>query len=1092
MGTIALYLLLSFSLLAQVDTSVIGGTVRDDKALPIAGATLSIRNLETDFAVQLETNDHGIYISPPLHTGHYEITAEKSGLQKAVTQLLLQLGERPVADLTLRVPSVTESVTVTESVSEIASDSAVIGGRRNEQEVDQLPVNTRDVVRILELTPGTVPAGAQAQTLGFSSYRGQSTVSVNGQSDRYTGYVIDGIDNTENHAGASLVVNASLESIAEVRVMSAGMDAQFGRGAGVVDIVLKSGTKDFHGSLFYYNRNSALDAKNFFAPPGKAPRLSYQDYGGSFGGPITLGRLLNPERKKFFFFADFEGYRRATAENTISTLPLPAYVAGDFSQSPNRIYDPLTTETNPSGGAPTRQQFPGNIIPPSRIDAVGHNVASLYPTANRPGTANNYIYNPIQLYTFAFGDVKGDYYISSRDWLTLRYTGGNLNAFEPSALPLPAVGAGPSFPGNGVWPHLQTDVSYTHTFSSAMYNEFRIGASRMKWHVVNLTYGQNIAQQLGIPGVNIPGDPTTSGSVSVLSVTGYQPLGDNSATPSIMASDNYEASDNFSFVRGAHSFKVGFETQRRRYNLFQAAPRGTIAFSPTYTTNPASPAGTGDGLAEVLLGVPRTMSNQIINGTRGMRRPEYFSYLQDSWKATRRLTINVGLRYELYVNNPFTEEHNRIANFIPQLGNIFPVASAQLPSPSGTDTDYLNLAPRLGIAYAVNSNTTVRTSYGYFYYALRGCPVLAYNPPFTGNIAYTNDPFDFVDARRLSQGFDRPTMFSAINNNLAGVQENLQTPNVQQWNFSVQRELQRSLVLTVSYVGSKGTHAGYGRDINAPVPGPGALTPRRQWPQFATITWYGSDSNSNFNTLQAVLEKRLSRGLTMQTSYNWSHCTNDGDSLPLQGDGGVQNPLNRRGDRGNCEFDIRHRWVTTLTYQLPFGRNQRFLSKADRVTASLVGGWQLNSVLNLYSGFFFTPLEGVNTLNSTLSQRPDLVPGCNPNLPASERTPNRWFNTSCFTTPALYTFGNAGRNILIGPGTKQLDVSLFKDIPLAKEGRFRAQFRAESYNIANTPQLNNPNNTIGVSSAGTISNAGSPGSFARMQRQLQFALRLFF
>jgi len=349
-----------------------------------------------------------------------------------------------------------------------------------------------------------------------------------------------------------------------------------------------------------------------------------------------------------------------------------------------------------------------------------------------------------------------------------------------------------------------------------------------------------------------------------------------------------------------------------------------------------------------------------------------------------------------------------------------------------------------------------------------------------------------VNARRLSQGFERPTTFSPINSNLSGVQEDLKTPNVQQWNLSIQREITSSTVLTVGYVGSKSTHAGYSRDINAPVPGAGALPPRRAYPQFATIAFYTTDSNANFNTLQLVLEKRMSKGLVLQGSYNWAHCINDANTLPLQGDGGVQNPWNRRADRGNCEYDIRQRFVTTASYRLPFGRGRRFLHDPNPVAAAVVDGWQLNSVLNLYTGFYFTPLQGVNTLNSTLSQRPDLVAGCDPNLPASQRSPSRWFNPACFSTPAAFTFGNAGRNILLGPHTAQLDVSLFKDIEIRRDAKVRGQFRAEAFNVTNTPQLNNPANVIGTADAGTISNAGSPGSFARTQRQLQLSLRIAF
>ena len=310
------------------------------------------------------------------------------------------------------------------------------------------------------------------------------------------------------------------------------------------------------------------------------------------------------------------------------------------------------------------------------------------------------------------------------------------------------------------------------------------------------------------------------------------------------------------------------------------------------------------------------MSNQIISGTRGMRRWEYFGFLQDSWEVNHRLTINVGLRYEVYANSPFTEVHDRISNFIPSLGLLLPVNTPQLPSPSGTDTDKFNFAPRLGIAYAANSKTVVRTSYGIYFYPLRGMPVLAYNAPFVGNIAYDNDPFDFINARRLSQGMDRPTTFSAIGSNIGAVQENVQTPNVQQWNFGIQRDLGKSMLMTIGYVGTKTTHAGYGRDINAPVPGPGAQAPRRPWPQYAAITFYGTDSNANYNALQVSIQTRLSRGFSFQTSYVWSHCINDGNALPNYGDGGVQNPYNRRGDRANCEFDARHRWTTTASYKV--------------------------------------------------------------------------------------------------------------------------------------------------------------------------------
>ncbi|HWB95799.1 MAG TPA: TonB-dependent receptor, partial [Bryobacteraceae bacterium] len=550
--------------------------------------------------------------------------------------------------------------------------------------------------------------------------------------------------------------------------------------------------------------------------------------------------------------------------------------------------------------------------------------------------------------------------------------------------------------------------------------------------------------------------------------------------------------DNLSYVRGRHTMKFGTEVQRRQYNVFQAtSPRGAISYGSVYTTNPLSPAGTGNGVADLLLGVPQSGNIQSIAGTRGLRRTEWALYLQDTFKVSSRLTLNYGLRYDVLFGWPWTEVANRQAQFLPETGQVYQVGTSQVPQASGTNTDHLNLSPRVGLAYSLTPKTVIRAGYGVFYDAM---PLsidrsLASNPPFVGIINYANNQFDYANSWRASQGFPRPSVFPTLGANLNAVAVNATTPYVQQWNLNVERQIPGQILLTVAYVGSKGTHLLYFPNINLPYPGPGAVASRRPYPDYGNITYFTPSAGSNYHGLQLSAEKRAARGLSFLASYGWAHAIDDVSSLF----GSVQDPRNRVSDRGNSDYDLRQRFVFSYNWDLPLGRGRKFLTGAGRAADLLLGGWQMNGIASFYTGFPFTPTSSTNTLNAPgSSQRAAYIGGCDPVLPDSQWTLGRYFNTACFTTPPAFTFGSSGRNILRGPGTKQLDFSLFKNFRWsASEARY-VQLRGEFFNIFNTPQFNNPNSSIGSASAGSISSAGSVLTFSRTQRQVQLALKIFF
>jgi Carboxypeptidase regulatory-like domain/TonB dependent receptor-like, beta-barrel len=994
---------------AQIETGTIVGTVTDASEAVLPGVKVEIRSVSTGLTVTVTTNEAGRYQSPPLKPDNYEISATMQDFKTSRASLRLEVNQRVGLDFKLEPGAVTDAVTVTGFTPLLETENSTLGNVRSAKAVADLPLNARNFAFLITLSPGAAPQFDQTSgTLPGTTRRGVSNAAVNGVrgTNDWNSILIEGVDNTENHNGFGIAVFPPVDAIQEFKIQTNSADAQFGRAAGgITNLVLKSGGRDFHGSLYEFHRNSAFDARNFFLRPTDKDHFVLNQFGGTLSGPVFWPGRYNKERNRTFFFVSTQIDIRRQGLPFVSTVPTAKMRNGDFSESPNRIYDPLTLVGN------TRTQFPGNVIPAARFNPVGKNVFDLYPLPNQPGLTNNYVVNASRKYDGYQLDYKLDHYFSTGHSLTFRGSTGNTEIIDEGPLPLPAsASTGPARMPVGQYAFIDR-----YTLSPTLTNEFRFGFTRFNLILFQPNEGKDLATELGIPGVNT-GDTLNSG-LPRITITGFRELGDDPFNPGVLVTNNFQTEDNLFYNRGNHSLRFGLRWDRRQYNAFQTnAVRGIMNFTGVYTTNPASTAGTGIGAADLLLGAPISGNISIIDGTRGFRRHELGFYAHDDWKATPRLTLNVGLRYELYPSYPWVEVADRGAFLDFQTLTVSQLGTGNI-SRTGVKIDKNNFAPRIGLAYKLTDKTVIRSAYGIFYaapqYEISRGP--AVNPPFAGAFSFNNNQLNFTGARKIDQGFERT--FSAADATLFAIDPNLRMPYVQQWNLNIQQQLPGDMTLTTAYVGTKGVKLRDQININQPRPGPGAVAPRRPFPQFNNIELTAFRANSIYHGLQATLDKRFTGGLSFLVSYTYSHAIDDADVFG----GGHQDVMNLRADRGNAPFDIRQMLVVSYNYDLPFAKNASGLMK------HIFRGWQTNGVLRLTGGTPFTPTMAANTLNGSGFQRPNVVAGCGPQL--DNAAVDRWFDTSCFAAPPQFTFGNAGRNVVFGPGTKQLDFSVLKRIP---------------------------------------------------------------
>lgn len=1080
-------LLLSFgSLYAQTtDDGRIISTVKDSTGLAISDASVTIQSDSTGISVAAIPGADGSYVSPLLRPGKYTVKVEAQGFKGAILHIALDINQKAAMNFELQIGSATETVNVQASTPLVDPESSTVGVVQNEEAVANLPLNTRNFNQLISLTAGTVPGNTQLTgALPITATRGTVANQVNGIGFRSNNYRVDGLDNSENHNGQGILLYPPVEAIQEFRVQTSVPQPEFGHGGAAISVAYKSGGSHFHGDVFYFLRNAEyFDAKNYFDPAGPIAPLHYNNYGVTLGGPVVLPHF-NHNRDKLFFFFSWEGVRKTQSLTYVSTVPLTAYQSGDFSGYGKQLYDPLTTVT--VGGVVSRSPFAGNQINPNRFNQTGLNLVKLFPAPNLAGVANNYVSTPVSTDRRDDFDLKLDGNISPNNQVFARISRQNSNIYFPGSLPAPAVG---NALGNTVqYPLYQVASGYTRVFSAHVINELRAGFTRLDNRAFNANYGNDVANQVGIPGVNLPGKILTTG-LTEIDLTGYATLGDSGSYPAIIANNNFQINDAVTWLYKKHTFKFGGEVLRRQENVYQnATQHGDMGFGPTYTTDPAIGGSNGNSIADLLLGAPTAGNIAYVPGTFGKRRTDIGIYAQDAWRITNKLTLNLGVRWDIFPQYPWAIVKNRAAYFVPSLGAVYNVNTPQIPWRSGAQPRYNDFGPRVGFAYSATPTTIVRGAYGLFYSPDMGTDTGNENAPYVGSVTFANTTTNFTGAHKVSDGFTPPAgtgNYPTIGAALFALDPHLKTPSASQYNFGVEQSVPSQILLTFNYVGTYGTSLIQEPNINQPTPGPGAVAARRPFPLYSTISEIEGSSHSNYNSLQVSAEKRLTKNLQFLASYTWSHALDLGAYV-----GTPQNINDFASEYGNSDYNLPNRFTLSGELIIPFGHGQTFGANVPMLVDTLLGGWRLSTITNLFSGLPFTPTSGVNTLNGSGAQRPNRI--ASGVLPSGQRTIQHWFDTSAFTIPAPYQFGNSRRDILSGPATHMADISLSKSFALSKDQVRSLELRVDAFNISNTPEFNNPNASIGTANAGTISSAGSPITFQRTSRQLQLSGKIHF
>jgi len=1073
---------------AQKDSGTLLGTVHDTTGAVVPHAKVSVKNLTTGVESNTVTTQEGDYAVTPLHVGEYSLTVEAPGFSsRSFERIVLDVDQRLRVDVSLAVGSNEQRVTVTDVPAPLNTEDMTVGQVIQNRQIQDMPLNGRNFQQLASLVPGAVPSYGARDS-------GQGGVSLSGTRSFDNSFLLDGVNNSTNTAEmptrVNVAVSPNLDAIQEFKIQSSTYDAQYGgTAAGTINIVTKSGTNQVHGTAYDYWRNSDLNA-NSWENNRQGIRRGFRNrnqFGGVIGGPVEIPKLYDG-RNKTFFFADYEGVRDIMPPGLLNiTMPDDKMRAGDFSE-----FLPGSS-TNPNGptftlGAP----YVNNVLPPSLLDPVAKGLAAMYPSPNVPGTLQ-YVTDVPNTFDSANYGARIDQYIGQKDSFFARYTGNGLTT------------------KTGTWNNLigpvnqsKTDgtvlvLSETHLFSPTVVNEFRFGFSHARPYRLPTAPDTDLYAQLGLTGIPmITGMPT--GLLRFNGLLGIQQIGQRSGyyNDSGVVRDY---NDNLSLVLGKHSIHMGAGIRPIRWSHYESqAPRGDFQFFASNNAVDAQGDPAPVGFAQFLTGMPSRISFSTANDII-YRQWNTSYYFQDTYRISRKLTLNLGLRYEFFTAPD--ERHNNQANFdldrgvfvLPSVRTYtLPASFTGIPvdthgTPGLVQTDKNNWAPRLGLAYSLNEKTVLRGGFGVYYGFQEigpwSYPSLGYNPPF--NIVYSPPNQPLHSTFSLDPFTDPNAQFQ-----IASLPAHLHTPRVEQWNFSLQRVLAKDLILETGYSGAAGHNLYTLIYFNQAVPGTtfDDLTAREPYPYLQdTSQQTNNDGYSRYNALLVKLEKRLSSGLSFLGSYTYGHALDNASDANLgsahAGDT-FRDPRHENWEYGNSDFDVRHRFVFSSIYDLPFGHGRQFASNTSTLANAVIGGWQLDGIFTAQTGYWFTPF-GVNDScfcedGNANSLRPDVVPGQNPN--AGPKTADQWFNLAAFNVDVpAGRHGNAGRNNILGPGLVNLDMGLHKDF-LLHEG-LRLQFRSDFFNTFNHVNLNAPDTNYGDTNLGKITT--STGG-----RQLQLALKLIF
>ncbi len=1095
--TLAQAVLLAGACFAQFDTATVLGTVKDSSGAVIAGGQVSLQNVKTGVINTAKTNDAGNFDFVNVQIGSYRVKAEAKGFQSALTdEFTVAVSARQRVDVTLAVGEMTQTVSVGAAAALLETESSDRGQVINNVTIGNLPLNGRNYADLALLAPG-VRRSFLGMDQSSSNYR-ESSFNVNGLRSALNNFQIDGIDNnsyaTSNQGYSNQSIQLSPDAVNEFKVQTNNFSAEYGRAGGaIVNASVKSGTNALHGAVWDYLRNTSLNAVGYFKPALGKPIYQQNQFGGALGGRVI--------KNKTFYFADYEGLRRATKSLSFQTIPTLDQRSGVFKTAagaPIPVKNPFTGEIYSNG------VIPATLITPFAKKVFGDLVAPTTASA----FANNYQALPRIPTVSDKGDVRVDHYFNTKVTMFARYSQRNFTQTDTPVLPLPI--GNDSSNGNVTINNKQWAGGVTYMLNPTSVLEFRMGVTRDvngKWPIqIGLP---NMQDAYGIPG--LPTDPALAGGLNTQTIGGYAGMGRRNSTPQFQNPWVYNPKVNFSKVFAHHTLKLGYEFETLHTEVLDFSPQyGQDSYGGQFSIPAGAKADNIYNVADFLLGARSTYS-LTNNFVAQYRQRMNFMYVQDDWKVNDKLTLNLGVRYEYAT--PQWEAGNHLANYDLAAQKPIYATGGSIFQRALVHPDRNNFAPRVGLAYRVAPKTVIRSGYGVSYIhfnRLGGENLLAYNPPSVISTQINNpDPLTAPACaadvaltncfRRTQQGYTPnmvdPSRVILQNVSLRYTPSDTRTGYVQSWHFTVQRELARNLVLDVGYVGNRGTKLVILGDVNQARPqNPNentALNARRPYQAFGEMEISWSGGFSNYHALQTKLEKRFSGGFYLLNSFTWSHSIDNaaGHLETAGGDNSRVNYLNLQSEKGQGSYNQPLSLTTTLVYDLPYGKGRKFGSTANPIVQTLIGGWRSTLINTMSSGLPVNINYGPASRYSVSG-----YPTYRPNVlgdvmaPIASRNIDNYFNKANVVIPTdVLTpnpFGNAGRNIARSYALYQTDLGLHKDFALPKEGT-RIEFRSEFFNLFNKTNFQQPNSTASSSAFGTIRSTFPA-------RIIQFALKVVF
>ncbi len=1072
---------------AQATAGTILGTVTDTSGSTIAGTKVTVLNVDTGLSRSVLTDSTGNYQFPLLLPGRYNISGESAGFRKAViTAVVLQVNQEARFDMQLELGEISQAVTVNaEGVVLVQTDDATLGQVVQQRNIEELPLNGRNYLQLLTIGSGAAPIQSnQGGAITGETKREGLSYTISGQREVSVGYLIDGVDSKSNFEMMA-AMQVSLDAIQEFKVQRNAFSAEFGGAPALINLAIKSGTNQLHGSAFEFLRNNILDASQMQDPvvngEKKVAPFRLNQFGGSLGGPVLIPKLYDGRNKTFWFF-DYEGLRSRRYSNFIGQAIPTRFRGGDFSTltTSNGTFVPIFDPNTYDASTGLRTQFPGNVIPANRIDPISKQLISLFPAPqveNAPtGTPNSFVgrnesRNDDQYH------IRIDQKLNDNTTMFGRYSAYNSPILSP-------LGYAEISTANFLLKSKNVAVGVTHSFSPQTLNEARFGYNDDRFDVIpDNPSGENISAQLGIKNLNPRPQQYGYPSVSGVSFSGIGPY----SWDIVSGGKLFQYSDVLTMIRGRHTIKVGGSvSDMRPWELAEdTGLRGSWSFTGEFTSQlrqQSAVAGTGSDVADLLLGIPQNSYGGVGSTYTQFTWQNTHVFIQDDIKVSPHLTLSLGFRYEY--NMQAKPRDNKLAAFCTVCvdqgspGKLILTDTGELRS-QVVDPDWRQFGPRVGFAWTpMRSNSTVlRGGFGIFYDPTKGDELnfRQFHPDKTQLSNPINEnPFPTFFVK---DSFPVPP--PGFNADPYVVRTTDRWPKVYQWNMNVQHKFANNFLIEVGYVGSHGQNLSKRWNLNqarldTDPTHPTPVKSRQPFPLYGTVLGSFKEGISNYNGLQVRAERTFANGFNVLVGYTYSRCQDMDSSASFAADN--QNIYDLNGDYGLCGFQIKQRFNASGTWELPFGRNMQGFA------AHLIKNWQLNGIFQVQSGSPFTPSLPGDPARVGARYLPRWDRVCDGNLSSGERTLSRYFDTDCFVTPQPGVFGNSGRNVIIGPGFTSTDFSLFRNIPIKE--RMNLQFRAEAFNALNNSNYNQPGTGRGPNFGRILTE--------KHAREIQMALRISF